>query len=209
MSKAVTVVIPAYNESGRIEKTVKDVAPYADEILVIDDCSIDTTADEAVKAGAKVIRQPSNQGYIAAIKKGFCEASGQTVIIIDADGEFPTSRIPDLIQPIMENEADMVQGHRDQVPRISERVLNWLANRKVKVGDSGTGFRALKTGLARQLQLEGACICGVFSLEVVSKGGRISEIPIHLQKVDKPRRVAWYHCRQFFYLLPWLMKSFE
>ena len=209
MSVVVTVVIPAYNESGRIEETVRNVAQYADETLVIDDGSTDNTADEASKAGAKVIRQQSNQGYIAAIKRGFSEASGQIVILLDADGEFPADRIPDMIRPIMEGESDMVQGHRDQVPRPSERLLNWLANRRTMVGDSGTGFRALKTSLARQLQLDGACICGVFSLEVVSKGGRVSEVPIHLQKVNKSRRVAWYHWRQLFYILPWLVKRFD
>lgn len=208
MPDIITAVIPAYNESDRIEKTVRDVARYVDEILVVDDGSTDNTADEALRAGAKVIQQGSNLGYIAAIKRGFSEASGLIVVTIDADGEFPVYKIPDLIHPIINYETDMVQGRRGQIPRPSERFLNWLANRKANVGDSGTGFRALRTDLARQLTLDGACICGIFSLEVVSRGGRIMEIPIHLQKVNKPRRVAWYHLRQFFHLLPWLVKRF-
>ena len=206
MSVEVTAVIPAYNEAGRIGKTVQSVALHVDEVIVIDDNSQDNTLEEAKQAGAIVINQPQNQGYIAAIKRGFQAASGDIVVTIDADGEFPANRIPDLVQPILEDRADMVQGKRNFTPRPSERILTWLAKLKGPVGDSGTGFRALKTDLARILTLRGACICGIFSLEVLDKGGRILQIPVHLVNVDKPRRIAWYHIQQFFYLLPWLFK---
>lgn len=101
----------------------------------------------------------------------------------------------------------MVQGHRDFIPRPSERVITWLAQRKANVGDSGTGLRALRTNLAKTLKINGMCICGVFSLEVASKGGRIVEIPITLQKIEKPRKVAWFHFRQLFFILPWLLRK--
>lgn len=208
MAFTVTAVIPAYNESGRIAQTVKQVHPLVDEVLVIDDASQDDTAAQAEAAGARVLRQSRNQGYIAAVKRGFAEARGDIVVTIDADGELPAERIPELVQPILAGEADMVQGHRRTVPRPSERVLTWLANRRAPVGDSGTGFRALRTDLSRQLEIKGACICGVFSLEVAAHQGRIAEVPIELQAVDKPRRIAWYHIRQFFYLLPWLFRRY-
>jgi hypothetical protein len=117
-------------------------------------------------------------------------------------------RIPELVAPILAGQADMVQGRRDIVPRPSERVLTWLASLRGPVGDSGTGLRALRTDLARRLQLRGACICGIFALEVLAQGGVIAEIPITLQKVDKPRRIAWYHLRQVLYLLPWLLRRY-
>ena len=204
----ITAVIPAFNEGQRISNTVKMVTRYVDEVLVIDDGSRDDTALQAKAAGGRVLRQASNQGYIAAIKRGFAEAKGEIVVTIDADGELPAERIPDLVQPILDDKADMVQGHRQFVPRPSEQFLTWLASQRAPVGDSGSGFRALRTELARQLRLNGACICGIFSLEVFALGGRIVEIPIHLKEVDKPRRVAWYHLRQFFYLLPWLFQRY-
>lgn len=202
----VTAIIPAYNETGRVGKTIRAVAAYVDEVVVVDDCSQDATVEEAEAAGAIVVRQQVNQGYIAAIQRGFQEATGDIVVTIDGDGEFPAEKIPELVQPIREGRADMAQGKRDTIARPSERFLTWLASLKAPVGDSGTGFRAIKIGLARILDLKGVCICGIFSLEVISKKGRIVEIPIYLEKVNKPRTIAWYHIRQFFYLLPWLLR---
>lgn len=198
-------IIPAYNEEGRVGDTVRTVLPYVDEVIVIDDASQDNTANEAQTAGARVLRQTHNQGYIAAIKRGFAEASGDIVVTLDADGELPADQIPALVRPILENKADMVQGRRDFIRRPSERILTWLAQQRAPVGDSGTGLRALRTTLARKLKLNGACICGIFSLEVSSKGGVIAEVPVRLHAIQKPRRIAWYHIKQLFYIFPWLI----
>jgi glycosyltransferase involved in cell wall biosynthesis len=205
----VTAVIPAYNEGSRIGVTVRGVSYFVDEVLVIDDGSQDHTALEAKNAGARVISHPSTRGYIQAIKTGFQGAAGEIVVTIDGDGEFPAEKIPALLQPVISGEADMVQGRRNIVPRHSERVLTFVANLKAPVGDSGTGFRALRRDLARKLELKGICICGIFSLEVIDKGGRIAEIPIRLEAIDKPRRIAWYHFRQLVYLMPWLVKRYH
>ena len=205
----VTAVIPAYNEAGRIANTINLVRSYVDEIIVIDDASTDNTASLAKEHGAIVLTQQKNKGYIDAIKYGFREAKGDVVITLDADGEFSATDIPSLLKPIADGSADMVQGHRDIVPRPSERLLTWLSQRKTDTGDSGTGLRAIQTPLARSLEIKGACICGVFSLEVASKNAKITEIPITLRKVNKPRKIAWFHFRQFFYLLPWLFKKFD
>ncbi len=204
----VTAILPAFNEEERVANTVRTALRYADEVIVIDDGSSDNTASTADAAGATVIRQPQNMGYIAAIKRGFATATGDIVVVLDADGEFGAEAIPTLVAPILAGRADMVQGHRNIVPRPSERVLTWLAGLRGPVGDSGTGLRALRTDLARKLQLNGACICGIFSLEVLHTGGRIEEIPIQLHKIAKPRRIAWFHIRQFFMLAPWLFKSY-
>jgi glycosyltransferase involved in cell wall biosynthesis len=203
----ITAVIPAHNEAGRIVQTLDKVKPFVDEIIVIDDASQDDTASLARKQGATVFTLSRNSGYITAIKYGFKKAAGDIVVTLDADGEFSADDIPELVKPIISGDADMVQGHRDIIPRPSERILTWLAQKKTDVGDSGTGLRAIRTPLARSMQINGACICGILSLEVVSKGGRIAEIPITLQKTDKPRKIAWFHFRQFFYLLPWFIKG--
>ncbi len=205
----ISAVVPAHNEAVRIGETVPQITTYVDEVLVVDDGSQDRTAAEARACGARVLRQPGHIGYIAAIKRGFQAARGDVIVTLDADGEFPAERIPDLVLPILQNEADMVQARRSRVPRPSERFLTWLANLRYPVGDSGTGFRALRAELARDLDLRGACICGDFSLEVASKGMRIADIPVPLRSVDKRRQVAWYHLGQFFYLLPWLFKSYK
>lgn len=201
-------MIPAYNESGRIGDTVLSLKNYVDEILVVDDGSMDSTAIEAEDAGAIVLRNQQNLGYIASIKLGFQAAKGNIIVIIDADGELPAEKIPEFVSLIQDGSADMVQGRRSQPPRISEKFLSWLAQQKAPVGDSGTGMRALSKELAQALEIEGKCICGVLSLEAAYRGARICEIPIHLNRVNKPRKIAWYHLLQFFYLLPWLFKDY-
>jgi glycosyltransferase involved in cell wall biosynthesis len=204
---SISIIIPAFNEGPYIVDTLESVKPYADEVIVINDASTDDTASIATAAGARTIIQPAHKGYIPAIKRGFSEANGDIVVTMDADGEFPADKIPELIQPILDGDADMVQGHRNAVPRPSERLLTWLAQHKADVGDSGTGFRALRTPLARGLELHGRCICGIFSLEVLARGGRITEIPIDLKMIQKPRKIAWFHAIQCFHVLRWLFRT--
>jgi glycosyltransferase involved in cell wall biosynthesis len=199
----VSVIIPAYNEAARIGPVIRAARQYADEVLVVDDGSADETGMVAEAAGARVVRQ-ANAGYIAAVKRGFREAWGEIVVTMDADGEHRADDIPRLVAPIRDGVADLVLGARSHVARPSERFLNWLTNFRVRVHDSGTGFRALRRELAVRLQLEGRCICGVSVLEPVALGAHIVEVPIELVHVEKPRRIAWYHLAQLLYVLKWL-----
>jgi len=201
----ISVIIPAYNEANRIAVVIQATLPYADRVIVIDDGSVDDTTDVARRAGAEVIRQ-ANQGYIAAIKRGFAAAHGEVVVTLDADGEHDPADIPRLIAPILAGEADMVLGRRPEIVRISERFLNWLTNLQVPIRDSGTGMRALRRELAVKLNLQGKCICGILALEAAYHGARITEVPITLRRIDKPRRPAWYHLRQVVYVVRWLVK---
>ena len=147
----VTAILPAYNEGPRVGETVAAVLPRVDEVLVSDDGSSDETAAQAAAAGARVLRQERNGGYIAAIKRGFEAAQGELCVTIDADGEFGAAHIPLLVAPIRGGTADMVQGHRNVVARPSERVLTSLASLRGPAVDSGTGLRAIRTELALSL----------------------------------------------------------
>ena len=205
----VVALVPAFNEARRIAATLAALAPWVDQMIVIDDGSSDASADIARKAGAVVLTNAHNQGYLAALRRGIAEARADIIVTVDADGEMPVELIPRLVEPIRNGLADMVQGHRNRIVRPSERLLTWLAALKGPVGDSGTGFRAIRADLARRLQLNGACICGTLTLEVLALGGRVKEIDIELRQIGKPRRIAWFHVRQFFYLLPWLFKNLK
>lgn len=204
----VTVIIPAYNEAARIGDVVQEALAYADEIVVVDDGSTDPTGEVAAAAGARVARQP-NAGYIQAIKRGFREASGGIVVTMDADGEHRAKDIPHLVGPIMAGEADLVLGKRPKIVRPSERFLNWLTTLRVTVTDSGTGFRALRKSLALKLELKGRCICGTSVLEAVAVGARVIEVPICLKSIDKPRRIAWFHVPQVWYVIQCLLEGDE
>jgi len=195
-----TVVIPAYNEAGRVGRVVEELIEEYD-VLVVDDGSTDETATEAEDAGARVVEQPTNHGYIAALKRGFREADTEIVVTYDADGEHRPADVARVAEPIETHDLDLVLGARSHVPRPSERFLNALTRRKVPVSDSGTGLRALRRDLAVELELETVCTCGTLVLEATAKGARIGEVPIETREIAKPRGVAWGHGQQLVHVL--------
>ena len=201
----VSVVIPAYNESDYISQVIQSTLKYANEIIVIDDGSIDNTADLARESGAQVIRQ-EHIGYIRSIKKGFREATSDIIITMDADGEHNATDIPHLIAPILSGDAHLVFGARPHFSRLSECIINKLVNFKLRISDSCTGFRAITRDLALRLQLKGECTCGIFALEAAHLGARITTVPIITTPTDKQRRIAWYHMKQILYVLYWIIK---
>ena len=123
----VSAVVPARNEEARIGATVAELRRHVDEVVVIDDASADATGALARQAGALVVRNKQRGGYVASVKRGFQIASGDVVVTVDADGEMPVERIAELVAPIAAGAADMVQGHRSHVPRVSERILTAVA----------------------------------------------------------------------------------
>jgi glycosyltransferase involved in cell wall biosynthesis len=158
-SARVSVVIPAYNEEniiGTILTTLKNISDI-DEIVVVDDGSTDRTVEVITSSFPDVhlVCHPYNIGNGAAIKSGIRAASGDIIVLIDADGQHPPDEIPNLLQHI--GPYDMVVGARSNASQaarhrsLANRVFNLYASYIVgyRVPDLTSGFRALKAPIAR------------------------------------------------------------
>ena len=148
----VSVVIPAFNEAGAIGDVVRglrDAAAWR-EILVIDDGSSDDTAGAAEAAGARVLRQPYNKGNGAAVKTGIRHATGDFVLVIDADGQHQPADAIRLAARL--GEYDLVVGARASATqagatrRLGNSALNRLASflTEREIPDLTSGFRGAR-----------------------------------------------------------------
>jgi glycosyltransferase involved in cell wall biosynthesis len=163
MGIGVSVVIPAYNEERGVGPQVESIRlvltshRIKHEIIVVDDGSDDRTAEEAVRAGARVFRHLKNRGYGASLKTGILSATYDAIAITDADGTYPSDQIPPMLK-LLET-ADMVVGARigekvniPLVRKPGKVMLGWLANRIAgqKIPDLNSGLRVFWRECAEQ-----------------------------------------------------------
>ncbi len=158
----ISVIIPAMNESQGIAAVIAKVRQAVEklgrsyEIIVVDDGSTDETAEKAFAAGAVVLCHPYNIGNGAAIKTGIRSASGNVMVMLDADGQHPPEQIPQMVE--MLSKYHMVVGARTSESETSahrnfaNRVYNWFASYVCgrKIDDLTSGFRAVRAGVARE-----------------------------------------------------------
>ena len=147
----VSVIIPAYNEEEGIASVVAGVLAGGAwrEVLVVDDGSNDRTAERAASAGARVVRHPYNKGNGAAVKTGVREATGDVVLLMDADGQHDPADAARIVAPVGVH--DMVIGARSARDQdlvralgngVFKAVASWLTGRPIP--DLTCGFRAAR-----------------------------------------------------------------
>jgi len=154
-----TIIIPANNEAGTIGKIVSALKDevQAGQIIVVDDGSDDNTASLAAEAGAQVISHPVNLGNGASVKSGIRAAEGDTLLVMDGDGQHNPSDIHHLVKAL--DDYDMVVGarasnqHASWARRLMNRIFNRLASyvSAYPVKDLTCGFRALRVHIAKDL----------------------------------------------------------
>ena len=198
------IQIPCYNESETIITTLSDLPKNifgVDEIevLVIDDGSTDNSVELAKNWGATVVQIKSNKGLANAFRTGLQKAlslGADIIVNTDADNQYCASDIPNLIQPILKNEADIVVGSRDIsnikhfstlkkiLQKLGSFVLRLLSS--TKVNDAPSGFRAFSKDAALKLNIFDNY---TYTMETLiqsgAKGLRVESVPI---SVNKPLR---------------------
>ena len=190
----IVVGIPAFNEEMTIARVVLEAQKYADRVVVCDDGSTDLTADIAERLGAEVIRHKENLGYGVAVQSLFKyarESGADVLVTLDADGQHFPKEIPNVVQPIFDDVADMVIGSRfvdgklaRTMPwyrRIGIDLISRLVNNgtKYNVKDSQSGFRAYNRKCLKGLTLleDGMGISAEILISAGKQDFRISEVP--------------------------------
>ena len=195
---SVSVVIPVFNEEvtvGNVVTRTKNTLErmgVSYEILVVDDGSLDRSADIAQKLEAHVLRK-AHQGKGFALRYGFMRAKGEVVVTLDADGSHKPEEIPMVLRYLVEDRADFVIGSRfsisednkTKIPKIN-RAGNRLFNDLIwyltgaLTSDSQSGFRAIRSSLIKRMKLScrGYEVESEMLVKALKMGAKVAETPI-------------------------------
>lgn len=216
--KRLSIIVPVYNEAQTIGQVLDriealDLAPLnlEKEVIVVDDCSTDGSTQivgqHIPKSGGNRIAHLSiiNLGKGAAVRFGFRHATGDIVLIQDADLELDPSELLKLVEPVVKGQADVVYGSRfarrsQGIPRRT-RVANWTLTKITNVlfgcrlTDMETAYKVFRRDVLRKVALR----CVQFDIEpeitarILQAGYAIVEVPISYRprRSDEGKKISW------------------
>ena len=205
----VSIIIPVYNEEATIEEVIHRVkgVDLDKEIIVVDDCSTDFTRQILDNSnGIKLVSTASNQGKGTSIRAGLEQATGDIIVIQDADMEYFPEDIPALIEPIVSGRADVVYGSRFLSNHPFMRWQNYLANKLLavtasvlynrRVSDEATCYKAFRAETLRSIKL--TCkrfeFCPEVTAKLLKRKVRYEEVSIryHARSLTQGKKIrAW------------------
>jgi glycosyltransferase involved in cell wall biosynthesis len=210
-----SVIIPAYNEEHFLPEVIKRVTevPYEKEIIVVDDASADGTRallerlkQDSAHDGLRAVFHEKNAGKGAAVRSGIEIASGDIIIIQDADLEYDPKDYPTLLAPILEGKADVVYGSRflggpHRVlyfwHYVGNMVVTLLSNMfsDLNLSDMETGYKVFRRSVFSDISIESNRFG--FEPEITAKvarsGFRVYEVPIsyHGRSYTEGKKITW------------------
>ena len=206
-----SVVMPVYNERATIEEIIGRVlsVPIRIQLIVVDDGSKDGTRDILsalqVKHGFTLIFQERNQGKGAALRRGFAEASGDLVVIQDADLEYSPEELPDLIALICQGRADVVYGSRFLGRHRVFLFTHYLGNRlltaitnvlyNTMLSDMETCYKVMRLEVLKSMTLRSDSF-GIepeLTAKIFKRGYRVYEVPITYdgRGYEEGKKITW------------------
>jgi glycosyltransferase involved in cell wall biosynthesis len=217
LERAVSVIIPAFNEAPHIAgqiQAVRDVMEktgWRFEIIVVDDGSSDGTGQHAAAEGIQVIRLPRNRGYGAALKRGIAAARYAWILITDADGTYPSSAIPILLEaaPGVEMVVGARIGETVKIPfmrRPAKWFLRWLASFLAgqEFPDLNSGLRLMRKDLLEaylHLLPSGFSFTTTITLAAACNDHQVEYIPIDYHARLGSSKIRPWHAYDFLLLI--------
>ena len=215
MASKLSIVIPIYNEAEHLEEILRQIEAVEigmeKELILVDDCSTDGTRDilkkleESTENTAKIFYHEINRGKGATVRTGFEHISGDITLVQDADLEYDPNDYPKLLEPILEDKADVVYGSRFMEGRqegllrsyLANRFLTFLANvvNGTNLTDMETCYKVIKTDILKDISLSSDRFG--FEPEITAKLAKrkckIIDVPISYRgrDYDEGKTVSW------------------
>lgn len=215
---SITVIIPCLNEEQGIERVLRRMPPFVDQVIVVDNGSTDRTAEVASGFGAQVIREDV-RGYGRAYKRGFADATGDVIVTLDGDHSYPPDAISYLLEAFLHLEADFLNASRFPVrdPKamsFKHKFGNFVLSLAMSllyfrwVSDSQSGMWVFRRSILRDMTLEsdGMAFSEEIKIEAL-KNARVRFVEINIQYSSRLGEIKLNPWRDGFYNLYFLVRK--
>jgi len=212
--RKLSVIVPIYNERNTVVEVLRRMRAVdlpdgiEREIIVVDDGSTDGTREvlrQLADSTVRIVMHDVNRGKGAALRTGFTHATGEYVLVQDADLEYDPEDWPKLLNPVLRGRARVVYGSRFTGERRNMLLLHWIGNRflsmttnvlfNTTLSDMETCYKLIDRELVEEMNLQANRfdIEAEISAKILKRGVRIYEVPISYsgREFDEGKKITW------------------